>query len=343
MRFQAAQILEAIAKVKATSTNGKDVELYGMFCFRGGKVATFDGLSGSVTSCDLGGMEFLVTAGKFWSILENLPNPEFELTQVEGWIHISSGRFSTKLPTQPHYDFPEIMPKDSNVYCKAGNIVQAIKSVSFTADKDDSRQNAGVGFRGNYIYSLDGKRITRATLDGSVATPVVISKRAADLLARQGAPSYLFLSESNLGALYKETKLIFITRLLNTQMPFDHLDLAFDHQPPTVYRDVPQDLLKVLERVMLMADKDESRITLSCDGKKLTVATKEQELGSATDSLDLELGHAFSVFVRANSLKQVLRSMKPETIDFTDIVSGQKRMLRFKKDGCEHAMALMVG
>ena len=94
---------------------------------------------------------------------------------------------------------------------------------------------------------------------------------------------------------------------------------------------------------MLMADKDESRLTLSCDGHKLTVATKEQELGSAVDTLPLEVGHQFSIYVRAESLRQVLKNMKPETIDFTDVVDGQKRMLRFKKNGCEHAMALMVG
>lgn len=342
MSLSASKVISDLAKVRSTTTKGQDVEIHGMFCFRNSKVMTFDGVSGSVANCELEGMEFLVNAAKFWSVLDALPNDAFTIDQTEGWILVRSGAFSVKLPTQEVFDFPDILPKNSTIYLQAGDVVSALKEVLFTVEKDESQQTTGVGFRGSHVYSLDGKRITRASIGAEVSKPVVISKRAADILARAGTPTYLFLAGTSLGATYKDEKRIFLTRMLNTQMPFDHLDLAFE-QPSTVSEVVPSEFLKVLERVMLLADKEESRITLISDGHQMTVATKEQELGSANDTLMLGIGHPFQIYVKGANLRAALKRMKPQLIDFTDIVHGQQRMLRFKKTGCEHALALMVG
>ena len=339
-------LFDAIKKVRNTLSYTSGIESTGWLCFRDGKLTTFDGASGTITKSPLK-TEFCVAAKKFINMVESLVGKRGSFTFEEGWLHVQSESYQTKIPLLDERDFADIRPKNPEAYCLADNLAKAMKAAQGTMTKDtkttSDRLLHGVGFRGSYAYSTDRKRVTRAALNSPVEHPVSIGKIAVDQLVRLGQPNYLFHEGTNIGAVYKEQKTLVVTRSLEELFPFEQMDqMFFDPSDRKVVVPVPEDLIEAVDRVQALVDDDESRLLLKAEPDKLYLKSLATESGETRDELHFPHGVEFEIKVKAQLFKQTLKRMKPSQIDLTDVVCGDSTMLFFYGDGFETAFATMV-
>lgn len=341
MNVDIHKLREAVQLVRHTLSKDKAIESYRWICFRERRITTFDGNTATVTASPLPELECVLLGDKFVTMLDVLNDgrsARFEL--VEGWLNVKAGRYETRIPTFDLRDYPTIEISGSKKFCEATNLVECFKAIKPAIEKDISSPIGGVGMRGSYLYATDGKRISRAKLSHPVKSSISISKTGADQLTRLGQPDHLFEIGNMVGGLYAAQKTLVMTRTLEAMFPYDAVDTAFEDGKHRVVLEVPNELLPAVERVRAMNDNEESAIHLECNGEVLTLRC-ESDTGTAKDSIALQAGAPFKIKVHADRLRASLRALKPETIDLSDVIYGDARMLRFSGEGYEHAMALM--
>lgn len=347
MKVEFGKLREAVSRVKATVAKAGTVEAFTRICIRNGKISSFDGMSGTITSCDLNGFEFSVPAKKLIALVDVLGGEDGTLEHKNGWLYVEAGAYSTKIPTFDVFEFPDLMPKGkTEVFCSATNLIKMLKICTPTMETDETKQKLyGLAFRDRYLYSTDGKRITRAELDSPAnagsGEPVSIAKPAVQQLIRLGQPKYLFWCDANVGALYPDVKTVLIARTVVGAFPFELVDAALAQGSEEWSYPIPARLLEVVERVRALVDDEEAQLLLRCDGMTLTVSTKPTETGHAEETLPFEIQTDFDIKVKAASFWSTLKQLKPTHIDLTDLVKGNSRMILFRGEGYNHAMALM--
>lgn len=346
MKVAFAELRKAVSRVKATVAKATTVETFTRICLRNGKLSSFDGMSGTITSCGLKGFEFCVSAKKLVALTDVL-RQEGTLEHKDGWLYVRSGSYSTKIPTFDARDFPDLTPPGlpSQVFCQATNLIPALKAAASTMETDESRTALyGLAFREGHVYSTDGKRVTRADLDAPAdpACSPSIARPAVQQLLRLGQPKYLFWAGNNIGALYPEIKTVLMARVTVGTFPFALVDGILKSRTEEWTYPVPPNLLEVVERVRALVDDEESQLLLRCDGSNLTVATKPTETGQAEETIPFNISTAFDIKIKAESLRSTLRELKPTHIDLSDLTKGDARMLLFRGEGYEHSIALMV-
>lgn len=340
MNVDFAQLADEVDRVRNTVARDDAVEIYTWLCWRDGKLTSFSGTAGTVTKSSLT-LEFCIDAKRMQAVLGVLKKKHGTMELRSGWLHITSGSYETKLPTTDVEDFPHILPKAGGTrYCEATNLVEALKVVTAFVEKDAGKVSIfGIGMRGNYVYSTDSKRVTRAQLNSPVLYPKVLSKGAVDQLIRLGQPQYLFSADENIGAIYPEQSTAFMARGLAASFPYDTLDKVFENKG-THCSTVPSELRDVVDRVCALIDDDEHQLDLEGTGTLLRLSTTSIS-GGSTETLACFMGLSFKCKVKSDSLQAVLRKLKPDTIDLTDVIAGAQRMLLFRGLGYETAMGLM--
>lgn len=326
----------AIDVVKTTVASKAAMEVFRFLCFRNDKLMTYDGVSGTITKCEMNGLEFCIDMQEFSKVLRSLAeeNLELELASDASRLKLRSGSFKCSLPAIPHFDFPNIFPTDVEKLCDAPNLKEAVRAV-FWAAGDDSVNAVlqGIALAGSYCYSSDGKRATRSRLSSPTSKQVTISRQTAKQIERLGTPSYLFASEGTIGALYVEQKTILTSRTLEANFPVSAVDSFFD-KPRDNTVELPEDLSSVISRVA--RGKDAVVRVFSSNGH-LEVTSKDEN-SEAREVLDWSCPHEVAFRVRAPRLLAALK--KSHRVDLSDLVTGDARMLLFLGDSWEHALAL---
>ena len=144
------------------------------------------------------------------------------------------------------------------------------------------------------------------------------------------------------GGFAPSVEFVLIARTTVGTFPFDLVDNTLAKGSDDWTYPVPRDLLEVVERVRALVDDEESQLLLQCDGSRLTISTRETETGHAQESIPFEVRTDFNIKVKAETLRSTLRQLKPTHIDLTDLAQGDSRMLLFRGEGYETAMALMA-
>ncbi len=334
---------EAIQKVRHTISKDKSVAAYQWILFRDRKITTFDGNTATITASTIPELECAVLGSKFVTMLDVLNDgrsAQFEL--VKGWLKVKAGHYETKIPTFDLRDYPTLAISGSEMFCEATNLISAMKTIKPSIEKEDKGSPiSGVGMRGKFIYATDGKRITRARLNKPVESEISISKTGSDQLVRMGQPDHLFRLGTMIGGLYTSQKTLVMTRTLTATFPYDAVDDMFKPGKYSLTLDVPADLLESVERVRALADDDETSLHLESDGKTLIITTIS-DTGSAKDVIRFACKKPFKIKVQADRLRASLRTLKPKTIDLSDVIYGDARMLLFSGEDYQHCMALMT-
>jgi len=335
-------VLQKAVKAVMGTSGAKDGELWDYLCFRDGFLTSFNGVAGSVVPLEVP-FTGCLNALKLSALIKDFDDDLWvDLEQHGDWVEIACDQMVAKLPMTQPWDFPELQPKAPEVVLRGVNIKDAIHDVLFcVSSAKDRPEFYAIGFRGAHVYGLDGRRLARSLIPGQVEKPFLISRDAAQQITRAGEPDLLWREGSRFGATYNESGLMVISSELATSMPFSAIDTCFaekkTHVVPT-----PPGLENAVARVATMSDKDESRICLDCDGVTLTVQARA-EYGDASETLIAPFETPFKIWVKAQSLAACFRSFKPTRMDFSDVIEGAGRMLRFYNDRAEHCMALMHG
>lgn len=342
MRVITQQLQDILSNVKTTllSKSVKDYCTY--ICFRDGKASTFNGSATVITKSPLQGLECLVPGSKFLKLVSDFPSDEMGVILKDNWLHIKAGTFKTKLPTRQVFDFPQIEAmRGAQKFCDAANLIEALKYAQISMFKDDKTKHGvaeGVAFQNNWVYSTDGKRITRAKLSTSVTHELSITSSAVAHLRQLGQPQYMFASGSYVGALYPPS-MVYATLLTKSKFPFDQCAAVFD-DPPKYEINITEQFLDVVNRVTIFSDNEESSISFVSDKGNLLVYT-ESEDGKSSDVVQIGETPDFKFSINANRLKSSLKALKPKTMDLTNVIDGDGRLVRFFSEEYQHAIATL--
>lgn len=335
-------LCEALSKVKHTVSGSEMIQILKCFSFKEGRVASSNGSAGTVTACDVGGAEFCVLADKFRAIAESM-HAEIELEFFEGYLHIKSGKGTFKVGTFPTRGFPDMIPNDTERFCEATNFVEAIKRVEFTiGDNAIKQQLMGVGVCGNYVYSGDGKRISRMRLNSPATGQLTIPKQSVNHILSLGQPDYVFRTRSLVGGLFSAKDTIYAANCVAEDFPFVHVDQVLANLSSGTWVEFPEDLPEAVHRVKLMAASEETQIIVTNKGMGLLEFEAKSEVGSAIDAVSWNCQDKFRFAVRPDWLVKAFEQSR--RVDISDVIEGgRKHILRFASDdGFEHILALMI-
>ena len=331
---------EVLDRVRATIASEATVEIYTFICFRAGRVTSFDGAVGTITTSGLDSLgDFCVPGKKFCQIVQACKGQQGEITFADSWIFVKSGQFKTKLPIYPADDFPDIAPEGNRVVLTVGaGIQEALKIATTFVEKDgDKEKITGIGFEGDLVYATDGKRVVRAKLESQASKPFTISKKAAEQIIRLGDPDFLVKCRGNLVASYG-TDTEIVARFPAEAFPFTFAYQVFAQSTLKDVIELPEEFRKAVDRVRAFSEDDEGVILLTADGYHLKMSTASTEVGEASDVVPL-VSPAFQVKLKGDKLGTLLSKLRPTTADITDLTQGDKRMVVFYGESYSFACA----
>lgn len=330
-------LMAALSRVKPAVAHSKMNELFRCVVFRNDRLMSFNGNSGIVTKSGISGVHLAVDADKFVQIVSQLSG-QVVLDQQDGSLVITNNRARFKISTAPASRFPDFVPTGMVRWCKSNDFVDAIRKVSFTICNDLSRAAlVGVGVRGPYVYSLDGKRITRARMTEPATSPAVLSVQTANHLMKFGQPDSVLIGHGHIGAHWSSEDTLYVGALMQSNFPFDAIDGLFSTPPSEDYVvKIPTDLAKAIKLVTPVLDTSTS-IEVENDGEQLILSATSQ-FGEAKHSLPWEFKHKFKISIDSAFLLQAV--LRFSFIDFSDVLVGNKRSLGFFDNTTEHKTAL---
>lgn len=322
-----------------TVAGSKIVELQQCFCFRNGQLSAYNGYAGTITACDLDGMEFCVNATKLLNVVANLFDT-IKLVLDESSLRISSGNNKTTLQVLPTRGFPELIPDQTDIYYDEDDLVTALAKVSFTVGNNMLKPELlGIALSGEYAYSSDGKRVTRYKLKKAVASTVCLPWSSVEQICKLGKPTYTFTTGTQIGAFYEETKTIYSSNTMQSKFPVALVDKLFSSEKkfPVTF---PEELQGVLRRVRLLAPSSETDVVLQNTEDGVLTVKSHSESGSAQEDIKWNFKHPFAFAVDPDYLLTSLT--KCSKADLTDIISGQKRKIWFTDGQFDHSLGLML-
>lgn len=337
-------LLAALNKVRWTIGNTKAIPLNRCFCFRDGLVSSYDGMAGTVTACDVGGLEFTVPAETLFRIVQSMTSdlelslrPTAEMT-ASAPLFIKSGANETWVATYDPKMFPDLVPDKHTQLNVSDNFVEALSDAAFTAGHNVTKpQLLGLTVQNGYVYSSDGPRITRVKLNSTLEQTIRLPVHAVKHICQLGLPDYVFTGEGLFGCRYSDSKTIYVTRVTDGDFPVSIVESMVLAAPVLV--ELPEDIAKVVQRVAIMAPTMDPDLILESDGSKLSVRTRTQD-GGASEDIEWVSGLVFKTAVRPRYLLEALT--KTRSVDMAAVIEGKRPVVHFVADGIYHLMTTMV-
>lgn len=338
--IQRVELLKALDRVRWTLSTNRVNEALTCFCFHDGLVTTYDGTAATETVCNMGGLEFCALGEKFFRLIYSLFDT-IELKLENGRLDIKSGGNKTWMSVLPTDSFPNVVPKSYEKYCVAPNFLEAISAVSFSVGTNvQKKELLGLCMEGNYVYTSDGLRISRAKLLSPAGEQVKLNYKAIEQLIRLGRADFYFFGEGLFGGFYPATNsLYFCTQLDTPPMPTKTINGLLDTLDPAYTLDLPKQLAQALQRSGIFAKDGDPEVILESSGGELKLSS-QGDIGAAAEALPWPGAPEFRVAVKPAFLQAALA--RTEKINLTDVVAGSKRMLRFISPNLDHMVALRV-
>lgn len=358
-----AELLAALDRVRSTLSSSDTIALHKMFCFSGGQLRTYNGKAGTMTSFEMGGMDFCISGEKFYRLINSLfENLDISFNPKNGNVKIKSGGNDTKLNTVETKAFPHFIPEKLEAWTDGHDLVTQMGKVLFNVGRDAQKpQLQGVGVRGEYVYSSDLKRMSRAKISKAVLSPSTIPAEAVEHLLKLGTPTSISKAGGGILAFYSATNTFYYSLTIGGNFPFDIADATFTAATGNQFYTFPPGLMAAIDRVVLLASSEETAIIVenakvdtpvtNPDGTQavtsqffLSIYTESQD-GNATEHILWEYPHPFKFKVSPQFLKAAWETHN--YVDLTDVATGINRMVRFtdimtKPYTREHIVALMA-
>lgn len=339
-------LLEALDKVRGVVATNKMIQLLTCFCFRGGKLFGFNGQEGCITSSPLGELEFAVDAKLFYAAVSKSFD-EMEVTLKEGTIMMKSGSNKSQLQTVAVESYPEFLPTKKQDFCTASNVVNCLERVSFTVATNAMKpQLLGAAISEGYVYSCDGVRISRAKLSEPSMGMVTVPSSSVEHICKLGAADGVSVELNQSGkpgrAIFHYPKdTMYVTALLANDFPTGAVDDMLAQKVNEEYTsELPDELSQAIDRVNILSTEEAGLIVTNNPGKGLKICASTKEVGEAEEILPWNFAHQFKFAVRADRLKKAFE--RTRRVDFTDVISGECKVLRFEDEGFQHLCALVL-
>lgn len=269
-----------------------------------------------------------VTASLFSDVVSHLSDNSVLLELQDGKMKISAGRSTFQILTQPAEDYPPVEGPAGDaveITLPQAALRRKLRETTFSAAKEDTRNVLmGIYFeaRGNNLtlVSTDTHRLSWSRLEllqpaSQPVTAVIPARPLSELekVLQSGGDENLTLrfSASQVSFITPEVELV--ARLLDGQFPNYEKVIPKTHD--RVLSIDREDLQGALRRVYIVVRRSDERVVLSAEGNALQVEAQSPEVGTAFESVPLQLeGDAVKVAYNARYLLDALNILDSERI-----------------------------
>lgn len=337
---QKRDLLASLDRVRSTIAKNTIVPILECFCFKEGLAYGYNGNAGAVTKCELAGMEFAINAELFYRVMYNLFD-EVHLRMTEKRLHVASGTYKTQLGTMPTKGYPEIIPENLEECLDTPDLLEALQKVVFTANADQMRQPLlGISICGSYVYTSDGRRISRAKIAKPALSRVTVPGALAEYMGKFGLPDKLYKAGGLAVLQYKATKTVYVSNTFENLFPVAAVDQMLADTNAKVLAEFPENLAAAARRVQLLAQTDEDDLIVESTGAGLKVRTTSA-FGSAEEEVPWPVNQVFKFAIKPRYLADALqRTLK---VNLAPVLDKDARKLHFYDgQGFDHLVGLMT-
>lgn len=340
-------LIEALDRVKPSVATNKMIQILTTFAFKGNHLFGYNGTSGTMTNNPLDGMSFCVEKELFYKIIAKMFD-EIIIEQKEGKIVIKSGSNKTELQTINPLQYPDFLPKNTESFCQAPNLVNCLERVSFTMGTNPMKpQLLGACISNGYAYSSDGQRISRAKLNLPASGSLTIPAASVDHICKLGIADEITVERNSSGMptrasfYYTMKNTVYTTTVLAQDFPSATVDKMFSSPLNEKYTSqFPDELGEVIDRVSLLTTDETGLIFSNDPGKGLHVQAMTKEIGEADEIIPWNFPYEFRFAARADRVKKAFE--RTQKVDLSDVIEGKKQTVRFSDDSFDHLLALIM-
>lgn len=338
--MQREELLNIIKPVAAFAA-GKScqVEAYQTICFRGGFAQAYNGEAGLAIACPLP-IDGLVSATKMSAILGKFSSDEIKVVGDGNNVQLKCGRSKLTLGLQSSHTFPNFLPSQFVDLAVPANLQAAIASVVRFVDVVAGNKFPGVLVSGDYVYSTDGARCTRYSLDAKINGKFYLPLSAARRVMKSFAPTRLIAWGSMLGGCFPEPSGMWCSATLSGSFPDKLIDGMFSVPPIEQHLvNIPAELEESIDRMLIIAGRD--GIDVISEGGTIYLATRTLSGEELTESAPWECQHEFRFRTKSQHFRDAITLGK--RLDISPFVRNETpNYLRFYGERVEHCLALGV-
>lgn len=271
--------------------------------------------------------------------LKSLPEQPLHFvidTDTRG-IELTSASGKYKLVGEKAEDFPEIeKPSDEDqIMMDSIQIQRGVDKTVFAASNDEMRQamrgiNLNIDFNHVTFAATDAHKLVRYSflnVSSDVASSLLFTKKSMlalkSILPKEGQVTIYF---GKTKAFFAFEDIIFSTRLIEAKFP--DYNAVIPTNNPNVMQVNREELITVLRRLMIFANKSTSQVVFNVQDKSLTVNAQDLDFNNeATEQMECSYqGEPINLGLNARFLLEMLSVIESETVKF-EISSSNKPSL----------------
>lgn len=177
MKVNRGNLVQTLELVSAGLSTRNIVEQSNCYCFRNGKVFSYDDETAAIHKSPLD-VEGAVPAEPLKDILFKMKDEEIEVTQVEDHLMIKGKREKVQINMDKKIELPiENLENPSTWKSLPGNFAEAVKLVETCAGKDDSQFSLTcIHVHPHWIEAYDTMQFARFSLETGLPEPVLVKQ-----------------------------------------------------------------------------------------------------------------------------------------------------------------------
>jgi DNA polymerase III sliding clamp (beta) subunit (PCNA family) len=332
-----ANIKPVAAFVAAKSAS---VEMLRSFAFKHNLVFASNGTSGMVSRCPVN-LNCTVSADKFLSILERLPNEEVEILQKDDTLKIKCGKSTTLMQTGDAAAYPDFIPSSFVELGRCENLAEAVNFCVSAIDLTARNSFPGVCIRGKFAYSTDGLRATRYFLSADLGTELIyFPATSAKLFKRLPDNPRVIIWNNLFGLLFDDPPAMWFSATLAGKFPADMINNLLDAPyDPEYIATFPDGVDKAIDRLLIMLDESSEFVEMSNTSGSLSLIAKSRGLGEVLEVFDWDFQKPFSVKLNPRHFQEALRTSK--VADLKQACTADGKHIRFYGQHSQQIMTLV--
>lgn len=297
-----------------------------------------------------------VPAKALYDIAKALPGLTVKLKAgSNNRLEITSEGAAFKLAGQPAEDFPTMPAPEAKAYQQLDRqtLKLALDSVTFAMSSDESRYNLNGVFMdptpdGLNLVATDGHRMALYSLvddrryglkagEGKIVGRKAVNELRKLLGEETSAPAELAFTENALT--YRRAGLTFTARLVDGSFPaYQQVMPKEADKPAFASRSA---MVEVLKRVLLMASDASSAVMVTLGEGRMTLTSRDVEIGEASDSLPVEYsGGEIKLALNGRYMQDMLAATEGDKVVLS--ITGDTDPVRVRPAGNpQHVYVLM--
>jgi DNA polymerase III sliding clamp (beta) subunit (PCNA family) len=330
------EVLKPLARFVAPKSGA--IAQFKQLCLRDNLAYAYNGESGCAIRLQLG-VSCTVPADRFLEIVGKMPdNQDIKISLKDSTLRVRCKRTSLTLSTGSADTYPDLVPAEYVEVCEANNLLDCVATCASAVNDTAKNRFGGIAIGGDYVYSTDGLRATRAKLSSPFRGQLVhIPLKSAKSLPVLGDPVKMIAWKNIVGALYSDPPAMWMSATIAAKYPQANIDDLLS-QPAGELVEFPEESIEALDRLEAMADAESRRVDVVSQQGNLHFVARAREVGELIENFDWDYQGSFQMRVNPAHFREAL--LLSRKVGLSTVAGKNATGLRFYGDGVDHVMSL---